>query len=237
MLVTAANTLVRVLLAPVCAACDDAARSSARRSGLRGLLARGAAPRAALLRALRRCPAVRRSRARGASAAGGGRRPFALARSAGRYDGSLRRIIHAFKYGGRRLLRAPLAALMREAGADLSRRRRRGRARAAASVARAAARLQPGGRPRAAPRPAGLAGRCAGVGTARRRPACPRRSGTPTCARLTRCALGVIVAGRPAQPPSQSRRRPGRRRDDDGRDAGCVQRGCCSTPGSGACAR
>jgi ComF family protein len=42
-----------------------------------------------------------------------------LARSAGRYDGSLRLIIHAFKYEGRRALAAPLAALMREAGSDL----------------------------------------------------------------------------------------------------------------------
>jgi ComF family protein len=40
-------------------------------------------------------------------------------RSAGHYDGSLREIIHAFKYSGRRSLAAPLAALMREHGADL----------------------------------------------------------------------------------------------------------------------
>ena len=42
-----------------------------------------------------------------------------LARSAGRYDGSLRLIIHAFKYDGRRALAAPLSALLRGAGADL----------------------------------------------------------------------------------------------------------------------
>ena len=47
------------------------------------------------------------------------RRPrLALARSAGRYDGSLRRIVHAFKYDGRRVLAAPLGALLRDAGAD-----------------------------------------------------------------------------------------------------------------------
>lgn len=44
---------------------------------------------------------------------------FALARSAGRYEGSLREILHAFKYERRRLLAEPLGALMRTAGADL----------------------------------------------------------------------------------------------------------------------
>ncbi len=37
----------------------------------------------------------------------------------GRYDGSLRSIVHAFKYQGRRGLARPLAALLRDAGADL----------------------------------------------------------------------------------------------------------------------
>jgi ComF family protein len=40
-------------------------------------------------------------------------------RAAGAYEGSLREIIHAFKYDGRDSLAAPLARLMREAGADL----------------------------------------------------------------------------------------------------------------------
>jgi ComF family protein len=40
-------------------------------------------------------------------------------RSAGRYDGALRQIIHAFKYEGRRTLSVRLGALMHEAGADL----------------------------------------------------------------------------------------------------------------------
>jgi len=41
------------------------------------------------------------------------------ARAGGHYEGSLRGILHAFKYEGRRGLAAPLAAIMREAGADL----------------------------------------------------------------------------------------------------------------------
>ena len=41
------------------------------------------------------------------------------ARSAGRYEGSLREIIHAFKYEGRRGLAVPLAAMMRTAGAEI----------------------------------------------------------------------------------------------------------------------
>ncbi|MGE0704505.1 MAG: ComF family protein [Vicinamibacterales bacterium] len=36
--------------------------------------------------------------------------------AAGRYEGALREIIHAFKYGGRRSLAYPLATLMRERG-------------------------------------------------------------------------------------------------------------------------
>jgi ComF family protein len=36
-----------------------------------------------------------------------------MARSAGRYDGTLREIVHAFKYGGRRMLARPLAEMMR----------------------------------------------------------------------------------------------------------------------------
>ena len=42
-----------------------------------------------------------------------------MARSVGRYDGSLRRIVHALKYDKRRLLAEPLGALLREAGADV----------------------------------------------------------------------------------------------------------------------
>jgi ComF family protein len=39
----------------------------------------------------------------------------------GEYDGSLRNIVHAFKYEGRRSLAAPLAALMRARGVDVLR--------------------------------------------------------------------------------------------------------------------
>lgn len=44
---------------------------------------------------------------------------FETARSVGRYDGSLRAILHAFKYEHRRLLAIPLAARLRDAGRDL----------------------------------------------------------------------------------------------------------------------
>lgn len=44
---------------------------------------------------------------------------FALARSLGRYDGSLRDLLHAFKYQGRRALAAPLGRRLRDAGHDL----------------------------------------------------------------------------------------------------------------------
>ena len=40
-------------------------------------------------------------------------------RAIGEYDGALRSIVHALKYGGRRSLARPLAALMRQRGADL----------------------------------------------------------------------------------------------------------------------
>jgi ComF family protein len=39
--------------------------------------------------------------------------------SAGRYDGTLREIIHAFKYEGRRTLADPLGRFMRESGESL----------------------------------------------------------------------------------------------------------------------
>lgn len=43
--------------------------------------------------------------------------PIAAWQAAGEYEGSLREIIHAFKYDGRRSLARPLAALIRERGA------------------------------------------------------------------------------------------------------------------------
>jgi ComF family protein len=45
----------------------------------------------------------------------------ARARAIGVYDGSLRAILHALKYEGRRSLARPLAALMRTRGADVLR--------------------------------------------------------------------------------------------------------------------
>ena len=44
---------------------------------------------------------------------------FSIARSAGRYDGPLRELIHAFKYEGRRLLAEPLGVILRHAGHDV----------------------------------------------------------------------------------------------------------------------
>lgn len=48
--------------------------------------------------------------------------PIAAWQAAGEYEGSLREIIHAFKYDGRRSLAAPLAALIRDQGAELLQR-------------------------------------------------------------------------------------------------------------------
>ena len=45
--------------------------------------------------------------------------PITIGRSAGAYEGALRAILHALKYEGRRGLAKPLAALMRERGADV----------------------------------------------------------------------------------------------------------------------
>ena len=44
---------------------------------------------------------------------------FTVARSAGRYEGSLRHIIHAFKYERRRVLAGTLAGMMKEVGSDM----------------------------------------------------------------------------------------------------------------------
>lgn len=44
---------------------------------------------------------------------------IALARAVGPYDGALRTILHAFKYGGRRSLARPLGALMRARGREV----------------------------------------------------------------------------------------------------------------------
>lgn len=47
--------------------------------------------------------------------------PIAAWQAAAEHEGSMREVVHAFKYDGRRSLADPLAALMRQAGADLLR--------------------------------------------------------------------------------------------------------------------
>jgi ComF family protein len=76
---------------PICDRCGDALPSWRRVSRERGI-----------------CPACRRRPAL-----------IARARSAGAYDGALRRVIHALKYEGRRSLAAPLARLMGLRGAEI----------------------------------------------------------------------------------------------------------------------
>lgn len=119
MFLTASNAVVRLFLAPACAACDsvlwrplDSPVCPACWRAIAGVSPplcarcgdslndwREADPRCARCR---RQPPV-----------------FSLARSAGRYEGSLRTIVHAFKYQRRRVLAMPLGALMRAAGADV----------------------------------------------------------------------------------------------------------------------
>lgn len=119
MLLTAANTLLRVLLAPACVACHralerplDGAVCSACWTAvprlsppLCDLCGDTLPPSSGVFRVCTRCLAEPPA--------------FEVARSAGMYAGSLRAVIHAFKYDRRRTLAAPLARLMRVAGADL----------------------------------------------------------------------------------------------------------------------
>lgn len=119
MFLAASNSLVRVLLAPGCVACD-ALLTRPLDSPVCAVCWRAVSALSAPLCA--RCgdalnawrdpdPICARCRRQTPT--------FALARSAGRYEGSLRTIVHAFKYQRRRVLAAPLGALMREAGADV----------------------------------------------------------------------------------------------------------------------
>ncbi len=114
----ATNALVRVLLTPVCASCEDVLDRP-----LEGPICASCWRRVPRLSApwCVRCGDALPSSLAGPWCARCRSQPSAvtLARSAGRYDQSLRRIIHAFKYGGRRVLAPRLAALMREAGTDL----------------------------------------------------------------------------------------------------------------------
>lgn len=82
---------VRVVSPPLCDACGDGLPSW-----------RVASQMASLCTRCRRRPS-----------------PIARARAAGEYEGSLRGIIHAFKYGGRRSLAAPLGRLMLDRCADV----------------------------------------------------------------------------------------------------------------------
>lgn len=113
------DLLVRVLLAPACAACD-APLDHPLQSPVCGACWRS-------IHAIRapwcaKCgdalPGWREDRALCARCRRAPRQ-FSLARSVGLYDGALREIVHAFKYGGRRVLARPLAAMMREHGRDV----------------------------------------------------------------------------------------------------------------------
>lgn len=119
MLSKTANSIVRLLLAPACAACREAlerpldgAVCAACWTAVPRLtpplcdlcgdsLPSSAGPFRVCVRCLESPPG------------------FEVARSAGIYDGSLRAAIHAFKFERRRTLAAPLAALMAAAGADV----------------------------------------------------------------------------------------------------------------------
>jgi ComF family protein len=118
MLATTANALVRALLAPACAACRT--RLDRPLDGPVCYACWLAIPRLtpplcdccgdALASdvLVRLCPRCLRAPP-----------GFEAARSAGRYEGSLRALVHAFKYERRRMLAAPLARLLVRAGADV----------------------------------------------------------------------------------------------------------------------
>jgi ComF family protein len=115
----AANAFVRVMLAPPCVACGETLTRP-----LTGpvcercwLDVRRLAPPLCVQCGDDLAPA----RAAGPRCARCSERdsPMQLARSAAHYEGSLREIVHAFKYDRRRPLARPLAALMRDAGRDV----------------------------------------------------------------------------------------------------------------------
>jgi ComF family protein len=84
---------VRLVRAPVCGICGDQLRSWRRLSDIDGLCAR--------------CRRVTPA--------------FSVARAAGEYEGSLREIIHAFKYDDRRSLAKPLTEMIRRQCGDVLR--------------------------------------------------------------------------------------------------------------------
>jgi len=115
----ATNALVRVFLAPLCAACGKSLARPLASPVCEScwLSVRRLAPPCCV-----RCgDALPSWRTGGPLCARCRRRTprFVIARSAGVYEGSLRTILHAFKYEGRRLLAAPLGRLMRDAGSDV----------------------------------------------------------------------------------------------------------------------
>lgn len=117
-LADAANVVVRTFLAPVCVCCHTAL-SAPLRSPVCGDCWQ-AIPR--LTPPLCECCGDAVSSAssgplcRRCHAAPPG---YSVARSVGRYDGRLRDIIHAFKYGNRPLLAHDLAAMLLDAGASV----------------------------------------------------------------------------------------------------------------------
>ena len=118
----ACDALIAALLAPVCAACRRPLETPARGPicdacwhaivPLTPPLCDGCGDALVSWRVLSlaegRCARCRR---RGT--------PITLTRALGTYDGSLRRIVHALKYGGRRSVARRLGVLMREHGAAL----------------------------------------------------------------------------------------------------------------------
>jgi ComF family protein len=119
MLALSINAVVRSFLAPACAACD--ATLARPLDGPVCAACWRAVPRLTPPLCIRCGDALPGWRVQHPECARCRRAPPALtlSRSAGRYDGSLRQIIHAFKYGGRRALASPLGALMRESGGDV----------------------------------------------------------------------------------------------------------------------
>jgi ComF family protein len=118
-LVAAANSLVRVLLEPSCAACGrphERPLAGPLCADCRVGVVRISAPLCVVCGE----PLASSRTAGPVCARCDARRPsFQIARSVGRYEGSLREIIHAFKYRHRRALAEPLASWLAEAGADL----------------------------------------------------------------------------------------------------------------------
>jgi ComF family protein len=116
---TTLNSLVRLLLAPACAACggelERPLESPVCAACWRQVASVGAPWCARCGDELERWADPERECARCRQ------HPprFHRARSAGRYDGALRDVIHAFKYDKRRVLAEPLGRMMRESGADL----------------------------------------------------------------------------------------------------------------------